>query len=103
MELITGEVEAFHLGFVGQGLEVVALFNSDDEGRIQEAALRTKWLPHYKDAHSSTVHLGHAIDQAGDVGIEDLLSERDYLRKVHEIHASALARAGLKSIAPDGS
>jgi hypothetical protein len=42
MELITGEVEAFHLGFVGQGLEVVALFDSDDEGRAQEAALRTK-------------------------------------------------------------
>jgi hypothetical protein len=37
------------------------------------------------------------------VGIEDLLSERDYLRKVHEIHAPALARAGLKSVAPDGS
>lgn len=88
---------------VGQGLEVVALFDSDDEGRAQEAALRTQWLPHYKDTHSSTVLLGAALDQAGDVGIEDLLSERHYLRKVHDIHATALTRAGLKSIAPEGS
>jgi hypothetical protein len=39
----------------------------------------------------------------GEVGIEDLISERDYLRKAHEIHATALARAGVKSIAPQGS
>jgi hypothetical protein len=88
---------------VGQGLEIVALFDSDDEGRAQEAALRTKWLPHYKDTHSSTVLLGAALEQAGDVGIEDLLSERHYLRKVHEVHATALARAGVKSVAPEGT
>jgi AAA domain, putative AbiEii toxin, Type IV TA system len=88
---------------VGQGLEVVALFDSDDEGRAQEAALRTKWLPHYKDTHSSTVLLGAALEQTGDVGIEDLLSERHYLRKVHEVHATALARAGAKSVAPEGT
>ena len=88
---------------VGQGLEVVALFNSDDEGRAQEATLRTKWLPHFKDTHSSTVLLGAALDQAGDVGIEDLLSEKNYLRKAHEIHATALTRAGVKSVAPEGT
>jgi energy-coupling factor transporter ATP-binding protein EcfA2 len=88
---------------VGQGLEVVALFDSDDEGRAQEATLRTKWLPHFKDTHSSTVLLGTALDQLGDVGIEDLLSEKNYLRKAHEIHATALARAGVKSVAPEGS
>jgi energy-coupling factor transporter ATP-binding protein EcfA2 len=88
---------------VGQGLEVVALFDSDDEGREQEAALRTKWLPHYRNTHSSTVLLGDALGQAGDVGIEDLLSERNYLRKAHEVHATALGRAGAKSVAPVGS
>ncbi len=88
---------------VGQGLEVVALFDSDDEGRAQEAALRTKWLPHYKDTHSSTVLLGAALEQTGDVGIEDLLSERHYLRKVHEVHATALARARVKAVAPGGT
>jgi hypothetical protein len=88
---------------VGQGLEVVALFDSDDEGRAQEAALRTKWLPHYKDTHSSTVLLGAALEQTGDVGIEGLLSERHYLRKVHEVHATALARGGVKSVAPEGT
>ena len=88
---------------VGQGLDVVALFDSDDEGRAQEAVLRTEWLPHYKDPHSSTVLLGDALGQPGDVGIEDLLSEKNYLRKAHEVHATALTRAGARSVAPVGS
>jgi hypothetical protein len=88
---------------VGQGCEVVALFNSDDEGRAQEAALRTKWLPHYKDAQSSTVLLGDALDEAGDGGIEDLLTERNYLRKAHEVHATVLSRHGVKVVTPEGS
>jgi hypothetical protein len=88
---------------VGQGLDVVALFDSDDEGRAQEAVLRTEWLPHYKDAHSSTVLLGAALEQTGDVGIADLLSERHYLRKAHEVHATALTRAGVKSVALEGT
>jgi hypothetical protein len=69
----------------------------------QEAVLRTEWLPHYKDAHSSTVLLGAALEQTGDVGIADLLSERHYLRKAHKVHATALTRAGVKSVAPEGT
>src|ERR1700730_13894859 len=88
---------------VGQGLEVLALFDSDDEGREQEAALRTKWLTHYKNTHSSTVLLGDALDQPGDVGIEDLLSEKNYLRKAHEVHATALTRAGVRAVESVGS
>ena len=88
---------------VGQGLEVVALFNSDDEGRKQEAVLRTKWLPHYKGAHASTALVGDALGRHGDVGIEDLLSEKSYLRKAHEAHATALTRAGVKSVVPEGT
>jgi predicted ATP-dependent endonuclease of OLD family len=87
---------------VGQGLDVVALFNSDDEGRAREATLRTKWLPHYKNTHSSTVLLGDALEQGGDVAIEELLSEKNYLGKAHEVHATALTRAGVKSVAPEG-
>jgi hypothetical protein len=49
------------------------------------------------------VLLGAALDQAGDVGIEDLLSEKNYLRKANEVHATALTRAGVKSVAPEGS
>src|ERR1700683_3606941 len=67
---------------VGQGLEVVALFDSDDEGRAEEAKLRTKWFPHYKDRRASTVLIGDALGTTGDAGIEDLLSEKNYLRKV---------------------
>jgi hypothetical protein len=49
------------------------------------------------------VLLGAALDQAGDVGIEDLLSEKDYLWKAHEVYATALTRAGVKSVTPIGS
>lgn len=87
----------------GQGLEVVALFSSDDEGREQEALLRTKWLPQYKSGRASTVLLGDALEQQGDVGIEDLISERHYLRRVHETHTTALTRAGVKTITPEGT
>jgi hypothetical protein len=82
---------------------VVALFNSDDEGREQEALLRTKWLPQYAGTRTSTVLLGDALEQSGDVGIEDLLSERHYLKRVHESHSTALMRAGVKTVAPIGS
>ena len=37
------------------------------------------------------------------MGIEDLLSEKNYLRKAHEIHATALTRAGVKTVAPEGT
>jgi energy-coupling factor transporter ATP-binding protein EcfA2 len=88
---------------VGQGLEVVALFNSDQEGREQEARLRKKWLTRYKNTHSSTVLLGDALGEPGDLGIEDLFSEKTYLRKAQEVHAAALTSAGVKSVTPVGS
>jgi predicted ATP-dependent endonuclease of OLD family len=88
---------------IGQGHEVVALFDSDAKGREEEAKLRTKWMPLFKDTHSSTVLLGDALDAKGEVAIEDLFSERNYLAKATEVHATAMIRAGAKTIVPAGA
>src|SRR5262249_41281499 len=34
---------------IGQGLEVIAMFESDAKGRAAEERLRTKWIPQFKD------------------------------------------------------
>ena len=39
---------------VGQGLQVVALFDSDGEGKAQRARLRDKWLTRFKGARSES-------------------------------------------------
>jgi predicted ATP-dependent endonuclease of OLD family len=88
---------------IGQGHEVVALFDSDAKGREEEAKLRTKWMPLFKDTHSSTVLLGDALDAKSEVAIEDLFSERNYLAKATEVHATAMIRAGAKTIVPAGA
>jgi hypothetical protein len=49
------------------------------------------------------VLLGDALDEADDVGIEDLLTERNFVRKAHEVHATALSRHGVKFVTPEGS
>ena len=43
---------------VGQGLQVVALFDSDGEGEAQRARLRDKWLTRYEGARSESLLIG---------------------------------------------
>jgi hypothetical protein len=62
---------------IGQGLQVVALFDSDDEGRRQEARLRTKWLTRYKGNTATTLLLGTVVKAIDDFAIEDLF-DGDY-------------------------
>jgi predicted ATP-dependent endonuclease of OLD family len=88
---------------IGQGHDVVSLFESDAKGREEETKLRTKWIPLFKDTLSSTVLLGDALGEKGDVGIENLFTERHYLGKATEVHAIAMIRAGARTIVPTGS
>lgn len=85
---------------IGQGLKVVALFDSDNAGRQEEKKLREKWLLRYKDTKSSTVLLGDAIGESGDVAIEDLFTEAYYLGKVHESHKGKMADQRVTKIEP---
>ena len=76
---------------VGQGLRVVALFDSDAEGREQEERLRTKWMRRYKNARASSLLLGAAAGVTGDCGIEELFPEAYYVEKANEAHREKLA------------
>jgi energy-coupling factor transporter ATP-binding protein EcfA2 len=75
----------------GQGLKVVALFDSDAEGRQQEERLRTKWITRYKNSRSSSLLLGAAAGVTGDFGIEDIFPEAYYAQKANEAHGEKLA------------
>jgi hypothetical protein len=83
---------------IGQGLEVVAMFESDSKGRAEEEKVRTKWIPQFKDTRSSTVLLGDALGLPGDISIEDMFTDKHYLSKATEVHAIAMQRAGAKTI-----
>lgn len=83
---------------IGQNLEVVALFDSDQAGKTQEEKLRTKWLTLYKDRKSETLLLGNAIGENREVAIEDIFSEDYYLSKVQESYKQKLKEKGITKI-----
>lgn len=83
---------------IGQDLEVVALFDSDKEGRTQENKLRTKWLTLYKGGKSTTLLLGDAVEEDKEVAIEDIFSEEYYLSKVQESHKQKLKEQNINKI-----
>jgi hypothetical protein len=88
---------------VGQNLDVVALFDSDDEGRLQEARLRTKWLTRYKDRRAATCLLGDLVGVTVDYAVEDLFEERHYLELFEASHAEKLRQKGITTVTPAGS
>jgi predicted ATP-dependent endonuclease of OLD family len=89
---------------IGQGLEVVTLFDSDDEGRIEEARLREKWLTRYKNAKSNTVFFGEAVglEADKDFAIEDLFTEHYYLKMVKESHRDKMREYDVANITLTG-
>jgi predicted ATP-dependent endonuclease of OLD family len=95
-----GASEAVYMAtfMVGQGLKVVALFDSDNEGRQQEERLRTKWITRYKSSRSSSLLLGAAAAVTGDFAIEDIFPETYYLQKAVEAHKSKLDSVHQSSI-----
>jgi len=88
--------EVVHMAtfMIGQELQVVALFDSDEAGRREEERLRTKWLTRYKTSRSATLLLAPAIGERGDLTIEELFPEDYYLSKLRESHALKLTAIG---------
>jgi energy-coupling factor transporter ATP-binding protein EcfA2 len=88
-----GASEAVYMAtfMVGQGLKVLALFDSDAEGRQQEERLRTKWITRYKGSRSTSLLLGSAVGAGGDFAIEDMFPDAYYLQKATEAHKDKLA------------
>jgi hypothetical protein len=72
---------------VGQGLQVTALFDSDNEGRKQEKHLTNDWLLRYKKPQvGSTLLLGDAVGVKGDFVLEDLFDDVYYAQCVKKVY-----------------
>ena len=81
---------------IGQGLNVVALLDSDPAGKVAEDKLRMKWITRYKDARAVTLLVGDALGVPGTgATIEDLFPEDYYMQKVCESHDLELKNKGL--------
>jgi hypothetical protein len=80
---------------VGQGLQVVALFDSDAEGETNKSKLRKNWLTRYKPIKSASLLIGSAVGLcAGSWTIEDIFPEGFYLERARIAHQKKLAGLG---------
>lgn len=76
---------------IGQKLDVVVLFDSDDAGRQARDKLVKNWLTRYKKAHTQVVMLGDAVGVEHDFELEDLFPE-DFMKEVvKETYSKELA------------
>ena len=71
---------------IGQNLDVVALFDSDNEGRAAKKTLDEEWLMIYKESNTTAILLGDAVGASGDFAIEDLFPDNFYLESVKETY-----------------
>lgn len=81
-----------------QGLQVAALYGSNDEGRREEARLRNAWLPLYKNPPVRGYLIGELAEVSEDFAIEDLFDEGYYMQLANECYAQDLADIGFKKI-----
>lgn len=80
--------QAVHVAtfMIGQNLDVVALFDSDQAGRDAKDELVKRWLTGYKASHTDAILLGDAVGANGDFALEDLFTEDFYLEVVKETY-----------------
>ena len=96
----TSASESVHVAtlMIGQNLDVVVLFDSDDEGREARDKLVKKWLTQYKETRTEVVMLGGAVGVDCDFELEDLFSD-DFMKDVvEETYSKELADAGVDDI-----
>lgn len=89
---------------IGQELAVVALYDSDAEGRTAKDRLVKNWLTKYKDRQAVALDLAEAAgEKQHTFAIEDLFTEDFYLKFVKETYARQLAAAQVDKLSlPDG-
>lgn len=100
----TSASEAVHVAtlMIGQRLNVVALFDSDDEGRRAKDKLVKKWLTQYTESHTEAILLGDAIGANGNFELEDLFNE-DFMKEIiKETYSRELAHAGVDDFTLQG-
>lgn len=83
---------------IGQNLRVVALFDSDKEGRLAQESLTHNWLTQCTEPRAKAILLGEALEISGDFAIEDLFPEDFVTDIVKEFHSEDLTNAGIVEI-----
>ena len=87
---------------IGQNLDVVALFDSDEEGRQAQEKLDHQWITQYNEARTKTILLGDAAGINGDFALEDLFPENFITDIVKETYTKQLAAADVNEITLEG-
>ena len=87
---------------IGQNLDVVVLFDSDDEGRRAQEKLDHNWITQYTKAQTKTVLLGNAVGASSDFALEDLFPDDFITDIVKEFYSDKLASAGVEEIVLQG-
>lgn len=99
-----GASTAVHIAtiMIAQNLDVVALFDSDDEGRIAQKKLDHNWITQYKNTQTQTILLGDAICASDDFALEDLFPEKFITEIVKDVYKKQLAAADVNEITLQG-
>ncbi len=87
---------------IGQNLDVVALFDSDDEGRRAQEKLDHSWITQYNKTQTKTILLGDAVGERGDFALEDCFPENFITDTVKEVYNKQLAAADIDELILQG-
>lgn len=88
---------------IGQKFDVIALFDSDREGRSARKKLIDGWLMKYTESHTRAMLLGDAVNASGNFELEDLFPEDFVTDIVKEVYSEKLVNAGVTEITLQGS
>ena len=99
-----GASAAVHIAsfMIGQELGVVALFDSDNEGKRAKDKLVKEWLTRYTESQTEVILLGDAVGACCDFALEDLFPDNFITDIVEEFYHEELVRAGVNRIILQG-
>lgn len=97
-----GASEATYIAtfMIGQGLDVIALYDTDAAGNTAKDKLVKSWLTRYQGTKATALSLGPTVGvTGGEFGIEDLFPEDFYLGHVAACYKSHLDATQIREVA----
>ena len=100
-----GASEAVYIAtfMIGQGLNVVTLFDSDDAGKRARKKLVEKWITQFNpESQTKVILLGEAVGVNRDFALEDLFREDFFIETVWEVYSKELEAKDVSEIKLQG-
>lgn len=96
--------QAVHVAtfMIGQELDVVALFDSDNAGRGARDELIKNWITRYTTANAEAILLGDAVEADSDFALEDIFPDDFIIDIVKDAYSKQLADAEIDEITLQG-